>query len=246
MQITPTPELLLSAINTLVLLIGVPFAIHTLRTGNKQRRADSVAQLLTEYRDGDLQSKARVVAERFTVFTGPTEERLEEFIAFGRHSLKPAHLEAARVVVNKLNDLGVLMERGIVKEEHFFRHVHPQIVELAARLDPLILLVSAGRGSRWGFRVRRMGTAAALFYRMNPIYNDTEFRQDGKVLIEIGRPPLRAQLGVLFSGYLRKAKVTRRHDKADQAIAAQVLARHPARDIAFLRPLVPPDAVVSR
>jgi hypothetical protein len=233
-------DLALSAINTLVVVLGVGFAIHTLRQSMSQRLNESLEKLLEEYRSADFSKSVRHVMAKFPIFEGELDERISSFIDYGHRHLDDTDIIQARAVVHKLNDLGMLVERGTVREVDFFGHTHPRIIEIGTRLDPMILAVSAHLGWRWGMRLRRLRLGAITYFRFSRFYGQNDFTVDGKVLVPADPPswyerlwgrirPVRRNLRIL-----PMASSTRKSDDRELATAARVLGQFPRKKLAFL------------
>lgn len=233
-------DLALSTINTLVVVIGVGFAIHTLRQSISQRLNESLEKLLEEYRNADFSKNVRHVMNNFPIFEGSLDEQVRAFTDHARRHLDKNDFVQARAVVHKLNDLGTLVERGAVREIDFFSHTHPRIIELGARLDPMIIAVSAHQGWRWGMRVRRLRIGAETYFRFSRFYGSNNFAVDGKVLVR-ARPPawyerLWARIRPVRRSlrFLPMARATKKSDDLDLSSAAVVLGEFSSKELSFL------------
>jgi len=233
-------NLALSVINTIVVLIGVGFAIHTLRQSILQRLNESLEKLLQEYRSADFSKSVRHVIETFPIFEGDLDEKLRGFVEYGHRHLDKDDLLQARAVVQKLNDIGILVERGVVREADFFGHTHPRIIEVGARLDPVILAVSARQGWRWGMRVRRLRVGAETYFRFSRSYGKNDFRVGGIVILPANPPrwyerfwarirPVRGHLRLL-----PVAQSTRKADERDLDNVEKILREFESKELGFL------------
>jgi hypothetical protein len=231
---------LFGAISTFVVVVGVPVAIVTLRQANSQRLTNSMSKLFDEYREAVFRESFRQVMERFPLLEGSINERVAKFIDYGRKSLNSEDMRHARLVVNRLNDIGIFVERRSVREADFFGTLHPRIIEIGARLEMVILLVTARGESRWGMRVRRLASGATLYYRMSKVYNRGAFKKGDYVLVAAGKPPLRVRIGVRIRrsfgqlGYLKTSSRALNSETADIAAVSEALQAFSSSELEFL------------
>lgn len=237
-------DLLFKAVTLGVLLIGVPITLHTLRQSVLQKLNDSLSKLLEEYRGKEFRDSVRNTIEKFPIFEGPIEQKVEQFLSYGSSNLRPSDIQDARAVVHKLNDIGAFIERRAVRESDFYGHTYPRLIELSARLEPLILAVSASSGFRWGMRIRRLDRGAKRYYSASKIHSSKAFAIDGTELISEGRTlflvrwwyQIRKYLG--FGMYTPSARATLEEDRAALRAAELAIVRAPQKDRRFLRQVV--------
>jgi hypothetical protein len=233
-------DLIFGALNALVIILGLPFALRTLRQSVRQQLNSSLTKLLEEYRSASFRDSVRHTISKFPVFDGNVEVKVRKFLEYGSKNLEKADLEQARAVIHKLNDLGAYIDRRGVREEDFYGHTYPRLLELKARLEPLILSVSAARSFRWGMRIRRMGMGAYAYYKSSKLHSVRAFVIDGVTLIEQGRTPWYARgwqrvkklLG--FHSYTPRAVRMVKADEEDLRVCGCVLTSFTEEDLAFL------------
>jgi hypothetical protein len=168
------------------------------------------------------------VYKSFPIPTGTTTaERIEMFVAHAQ-SLPPSAFQAAEKLVNRLNNIGQLIDTRVVDERDLHGQTHPTVIVLAARLDPFILARSAHKGYRWGMRIRRLGVGASNYWRMSKLHGAEPFKRNGVVLVPATPHPWR-QLGLIafkariFGRYMPKAVGRKKLDDRDRAVALAVL-----------------------
>lgn len=233
-------DFIFGAFNALVVVVGAPFAVQTLRHSLRQRQNESLTKLLEEYRSVEFRNSVRHTISRFPVFEGTVADRVSAFVEYGRLHLNKHDLEEARAVVHKLNDVGAFIDRNGVLESDFYGHTFPRLIELSARLEPLVLAVSAARGFRWGMRIRRMGIGARAYYRASKLHRLRPFRIDDLIVVPEGRDSWRRTLvhwtrrllGVHV--YTPSAVGQADQDARDLAESAAVLAGFGSEDLEFL------------
>jgi hypothetical protein len=234
-------DLIFSVLNALVIIVGLPFALRTLRQSVRHQLNSSLTKLLEEYRSASFRDSVRHTISKFPVFAGTVEARVRKFLEYGSENLEQKDLEHARAVIHKMNDLGAYIDRRGVREEDFYGHTYPRLLELSARLEPLILSVSAARGFRWGMRIRRMRMGAYAYYRSSKLHSVRAFVIDGVTLVEQGRAPWYARGGqrlrgfVGFHCYTPRATRMAKSDEEDLRTSRSVLALYSEDDLAFLK-----------
>lgn len=237
-------DLVFGAANALALLVGVPFALRAFRLSIVQRMNESLTKLLDEYRGPDFRDGVRHTIEKIPLFEGTLEEQLRAFVTHGKRNLTTADVVHARTVVHKLNDLGAFVEQGGVTEANFYGQTFPRVLEMAARLEPLVLCVSAAGGYRWGMRLRRMRIGAERYVRYSRVHSMRGFRV-GKVLLvppgRMGWGPralcrLRQFLGL--RSFLPSLAARAGTDNSDLETARRVLAEFDDADKAFLADVI--------
>jgi hypothetical protein len=125
-------------------------------------------------------------------------------------------IQVARDVARNINDLGVLVEHGIVRQRDFFRNYHQRIIELAYLLEPLALLISVSSGNRWGFRLNRLRIAAERYHYQSEIDAHRTLNVDGTVVL-IGRPRPLPRVNRYLPhrrSFIPRSTETRRRDEA--------------------------------
>lgn len=234
-------DFLFQAFNALVVVIGVPFGLRALSDSVRQQQNASLTKLLEEYRGAQFRDAVRHTIEKVPLFEGSLEERLTRFIDHGGSGLQKPDLESARTVIHKLNDIGAYIDRKGVRERDFFGHTHPRILEMSARLEPLILCVSASNGSRWGMRIRRMGRGASAYYSASRLHASRSFVIDGVTIVPAGRTATGRRIWqwvrrVIFArlSYTPSATAMVRVDEADLATARRVMSNFTPAQLAFL------------
>lgn len=139
-----------------------------------------------------------------------------------------------------MNDLGAFVDRDGVREADFYGHTYPRLIELSARLEPLVLAVSASRGFRWGMRIRRMGVGARAYYAQSRLHSGQSFTIDSVVIVAAGRTNWltrqwqRARLLAGRHAYTPTAERMAKSDVRDLAAALSALARFDERELRFL------------
>ncbi len=174
-------------IQVVVLIGGVIAGIISIRSVLRTRRSESLLRVLTELQDAEFTANAKTVIDAFPARGGSLEMRVEAVLAT---QLSSDEVRSARVVVECLNDMVHEMELNLFRERELLRTAHPRIVDLAYRLEPFVMVVSAQRAHAWGWRVRRLLVGARRYYQRSPVYKDDTFihpqgekGDDGQVLI---------------------------------------------------------------
>jgi hypothetical protein len=180
-------QLIFGAVQTLAVAIGVPYGIYQLLELRKERSMTSLEKMLDEWRED--RAIRDIVVTGFPLGGEGTAPVRAGRILEWMHGLRrvdgakpvPADvttlLSNARLVVNKLNDLGSYVELGLVAESRFFPHVHYAIIRLTYVLEPYVLLRTALKGgNRWGMRLRRLRTAAERYHRRSPFHRRSAIR----------------------------------------------------------------------
>jgi hypothetical protein len=170
-------SLIFDGLQAISITAGVAFGVYQLRDLQRQRRAASFEKMFGEWRE-NLPAQRKVLAD-MPMHNGTLPERavaLAQEIAKVRSSRNKnawcglsETLEVARDVVHSLNDLGAIVERGVVHQEDFFRQFHYRISELVYLLEPYVLLVSTVRNGRWGLRLIRLGIETERYHRSSKI-----------------------------------------------------------------------------
>lgn len=194
-------DLAFGMVNLLVILVGVPIAVRTLRQSVLQKLNDSLARLLEEYRGADFRDSVRHTIDKFPIFEGTTLDKVSHFLEYGSEHLCEKDMLHARAVVHKLNDLGAFVDRQGVREQDFYGHMYPRLIELSARLDPLILAVSSRNGYRWGMRVRRLGRGASAYYSASALHSKRPFVLDNATIVAAGRTGWSRRVWIRIRGW---------------------------------------------
>lgn len=209
------------------LLLAI-FGIPQLVSLGRQQRARSLMRVIEELRDDQYQACAKVVQAAFPLPTAQsTAEQVEMFLTHAQ-SLPPSAFEAAVHLVNRLNNIGQLIDTRVVDERDLHGQTHPTVIVLSARLDPFILVSSAHRGYRWGMRIRRLGIGARNYWRMSSLHASEPFTRGGVELVPATPHPWR-QLGKvafrsrILGRYMPTAKQRKTADDNDLAVACAVL-----------------------
>lgn len=206
----------------------VPIAILTLRRVVLQRRGESLLRVIEELRDPDFRALAAQVYSHFPVPASlPLREQLTHF-AEARKAIPAEGIDSAIQLVNRLNNIAALIEQGAVREGDLHGQTHPRVIEIAARLNPFILIRSAEVGFRWGMRVRRLGTGAANYYRTNTLHNRKPLIRSDVVLVEAAtglrwRFTKVAFRGLILRKFMPTARTMRAIDEAEVAEARLAL-----------------------
>lgn len=232
-------NVVLAAINTAVVLVGVPLALSSLRHATAQRMNDSLAKFLDEYRSEHFRDAVRRVVDKFPIYEGDAAARTKRFVTYGADNINREDIVAARDVVHKLNDLAALIDRGAIRDLDFYGQAYLRMVELGRRLDPYILAVSARRGFRWGFRIRRLSVGAVRYCQTNRLHRKRDLVIDGVALSRAGRHVF-ARAGVRLrrllgrKGYIPTSRGSLKTDEMDLQSAAAALQSFSESDLVFL------------
>lgn len=233
-------DLIFGAVNALVIVLGLPFALRTFQQSVRQRMNESLTKLLDEYRGVEFRDSVRAVIAAFPLFTGTIDERIEQFVEYGRENLERDHMLEARNVVHKLNDIGAFVEQGGVREQDFFGQTFPRVLEIASRLEPLVLCLSCLGTFRWGMRLRRLRLGATRYVKQSPIHSTRDIVIDGHVLVPKGRSPWRRRIyeGLRrlagLNAYIPSKERAAAQDAEDLAATASVLKAYKQPDLRFL------------
>jgi hypothetical protein len=201
-------DLIFSSISTLAVIIAAPLGWRAIRESMHQKMNDSLTTLLTEYRSESFRNSVRNVMVKFPVFEGSYTERVALFVDYAFENLKIEDLEDARSVVHRLNDLGAYVDQGGVRESDFYGQTFPRLIEMCARLEPLILAVSAQGSFRWGMRIRRLRVGASAYVKSSRAHSTRDVKVDGKVIVPSGRSPLLLRTKQKFKSHLGKRTFT--------------------------------------
>lgn len=232
-------NVVLAAINTVVVLIGVPLALSSLRHATAQRMNDSLSKFLEEYRSEHFRDAVRRVVRKFPLYDGDAATRTVQFVTYGADNISRKDILAARDVVHKLNDLAALIDRGAIRDIDFYGQAYLRMVELGRRLDPYILAVSARRGFRWGFRIRRLSVGAIRYCQTNRLHRKRDLTIDGVTLSHAGAHLL-ARGGVRIrrllgqQRYIPSTRSSRKTDERDLQDAVVALRSFSESDLVFL------------
>lgn len=181
------------AVRTIAIVTGLAFGAYQLQELRRQRTVSSMEKMLEEWRS-DAQCRDRVLRLMPLSESADDVARTVDLAAnllaqqhvspsMGATSLGDA-LRAARLTVRQLNDLGAYLEHRGVSERAFFGHFHVRILELEYLLRPYYLLVSALRGNRWGFRLRRLAIGAARYHRSERVHADMRVAVRGRIILD--------------------------------------------------------------
>lgn len=181
--------LIFDGVQTVAVLIGLIFGVHQLIDIRRRRYWESLDKMLQEWRsqladhqevlkrmplhDGSVEVRAVELAKLFVDVDGSSSQ-YEELVKT---------LASARDVVHGLNDLGAFVERGTVNQLDFFGHFHIRIIELVFLLEPLVVLVSACRESRWGLRLRRLRAGAERYHCSYGIHRSLNVKVRGRIVL---------------------------------------------------------------
>lgn len=148
-----TWTLLLTAISTGVVLLGVPIAIYNLRIITRTHHLQS----LTKFMD-DLSSteKERLFLHR-------------DFDRNGAHSSLDYDTEdKIKKVINSLNRIGMLIENKVLSPESVLSISHTVIIRCFYMLEPYIDYKEGQIGGRYGRRIKRLDERAKQFHDIRP------------------------------------------------------------------------------
>ncbi|MBF4461011.1 MULTISPECIES: hypothetical protein [unclassified Rathayibacter] len=219
----------LGILSSASVIVTVPVAVLSLRRVVLQRRSESLLRVIEELRDPDFRALAREVYAAFPIPRSTTcTGRLNDFLDEG-HSMTDEGVSSAIQLVNRLNDIAALIDQGAVRERDLHGQTHPRVIELAARLDPFILLRSAKLGYRWGMRVRRLGAGACTYYRTSPLHRNKELSRSGVVLVSAvsgwrWRVRLTSLRAMFLGKYMPSASARQRLDEEELALAQSALS----------------------
>jgi len=157
--------LVLTAISTGVVLLGVPIAIYNLRIITRTHHLQS----LTKFMD-DLSSteKERLYLHR-------------EFDRNGDHSKLDRESEnKIKQVINSLNRIGMLIENKVLSPESVLSISHTVIIRCFYMLEPYINYKESEIGGRYGRRIRRLDERAKRFHDIRPHQRITKIKVQNK------------------------------------------------------------------
>lgn len=209
---------------------AVLFGVYQLRDLRRQRASASLERMFEEWRS-KIPSHMRIEASMPVELGAPADRAagLARYVwDVSRDEECPEWKElretlaTAREVVHSLNDVGVFVERGVVEDRDFFSHFHVRVIELAYRLEPYALLVSCLRGTRWGFRIRRLRLAAERYHRLSKIHAHLSITVGDHVLVPGRSRRRRTRLsGCRLRGNFIPSKFATAND--EDALMSQVL-----------------------
>jgi hypothetical protein len=179
-------DFLFRAVQAASVLFAVTFGSVQIRYLRRQRSFDALERMFREWEKG--QAHRRALARNFPVLGGSVEEKCmklaEEVLeCVDKSGNPPPWWTHARRLVHQLNDMGALLERGAVAPRDFYGQFHMRVIELTHLLRPLILVVSASRGSRWGVRLLRMQEAAITYHHNTAVHSSREIEIHGEVVV---------------------------------------------------------------
>jgi hypothetical protein len=194
------------AIQTFAVVFAVVFGAYELHALRRRQGWESLDKMFAEWRASlPLQEEA---LERMPLHTAPDvrERAVQLALELLERSESPSTgsrqecselLVTGRNMVHALNDIGAFVERGSVSERDFFGQFHIRVLELGHLLEPLVLMMSACRGSRWGLRLRRLHTAAKRYHYASRIHRSLDVQVRGIPILEgksAGRPAAVARI----------------------------------------------------
>ncbi|MEO6533168.1 MAG: hypothetical protein ABIO06_06300 [Pseudolysinimonas sp.] len=159
-------------IQTIVLVGGVGAGVLSLASARRARRSASLLRVLTELENDQFTANTRIVIGAFPAKEGTLGDRVRALVLV---ELTEEQVQSARVVVEHLSDMVHQMELNLFRERELFRTAHPRIIDVAYRLEPFVMVVSAQRGQSWGLRVRRLLVGAIRYYQRSPAYKEDMF-----------------------------------------------------------------------
>lgn len=146
-------ELILSAINTLIILIGVPIAIINLVAITRTHHLQAVSQF--------MQDLAATADDRRFIY--------REFCF--AESTKPISAEAktrADNVINFLNRVGLLIENRLLSPEMVLSICHTVIIRCWYKIGDYVRYQESLLGGRYGRRLERLVERAKAFHDIRP------------------------------------------------------------------------------
>lgn len=222
-------------IQTIVLVGGVGAGVASLASARRARRSASLLRVLTELENDQFTANTRIVIGAFPAKEGTLEERVRALV---RVKLTEEQVQSARIVVERLNDMVHQMELNLFRERELLRTAHPRIIDVAYRLEPFVMIVSAQRGQAWGMRVRRLLVGAIRYYQRSPAYKEDKFLDphgvvgsDGQVVVWFNPivPRWRRELEALLYGANLRSRLTptrrstqQSHRREREAVANQL------------------------
>jgi hypothetical protein len=178
-------SVLFGALQALAVVVALAIAAYELRNLVKQRRAESMERVITEWRRSsdviarvmhDMPMSEGTVRDRTTELARLIVERHED------PQLRATLMDAARVV-EQLNDMGALVEVGAISQDSMFAQSHVRVIQLVTLLEPYVLLVSASEDVRWGLRIRRMERGARAYHQSRAMHAGRSVRVRGVVVV---------------------------------------------------------------
>jgi hypothetical protein len=231
-------DFVFSAVQAASVLFAVTFGSIQIRYLRRQRSSDALERMFREWEKG--RAHRRSLARNFPVLEGSDDEKcvkLAEDVleCVDQSGNPPPWWTDARRLVHQLNDVGALLERRAVAPRDFYSQFHIRVIELVHMLRPLILVVSASRGSRWGVRLLRMQEAAITYHHNTGVHSSREIEVRGEVVV-----PARTtdELTIPLRLYSRRLLPSKERTQAadDRAISSALAALDAANlDRSFLR-----------
>lgn len=228
-------SLLFGCIQTAAVFTALVFGISQLRIVQRQRSAESLSSMHTEWRE--IESEAMYLLYDVPAFPGSLDDRASQLVDWLASSTRPSssspdrqqqcdkYLEYAPLVINALSNLSAYLENSALRERDLFSQMHTRLMEIFYALEPYILLVSYSRQSRWGLRVRRLGIGAARYHIRSRIQVEYGLSLRGVNIL----PEIRSGISDLPRGgktFIPSMRQCAERDRRDMERIGQIAARH--------------------
>lgn len=150
-------------INALVIFIGSIIAVNNLRVIAKMQRLESIREFFKDL--ADTVEDRKFVIQKFN----SSSKKLK---------LTPGTERKIQNVVNFLNRVGLLLEKGLLSPQLVFGIFYTGIIRCCYKLESYRKYHESRIGGRYGRRIGRLAKRAERYHDSNPQYRVTKIKID--------------------------------------------------------------------